>query len=110
MKMKIKLNELILLSQVKSIEKSVSGGRKVAEVQITTLIELLMRHAVKLESIAADGDSSSSSQKNIQVQQSYCIHLFTVLQHRALGDRSSVLGASVRLSVSLSVCPVGIDW
>jgi hypothetical protein len=37
----------------------------VAEVQITTLIELLMRHAVKLETIPADGDSSS--QKNIQV-------------------------------------------
>jgi hypothetical protein len=38
----------------------------VAEVQITTLIELLMRHAVKLETIPADG--GSSSQKNIQVQ------------------------------------------
>ena len=48
------------------MEKSISGGSKVAEVQITTLIELLMRHAVKLESIRADGDSSS--QKNIQVR------------------------------------------
>jgi hypothetical protein len=38
----------------------------VAEVQITTLIELLMRHAVKLESIPAAG-GDSSSQKNIQV-------------------------------------------
>ena len=37
-----------------------------AEVQITTLIELLMRHAVKLESIPAAG-GDSSSQKNIQV-------------------------------------------
>lgn len=36
-----------------------------AEVQITTLIELLMRHAVKLESIPAVGDSYS--QRNIQV-------------------------------------------
>ena len=34
--------------------------------QITTLIELLMRHAVKLESIPAAG-GDSSSQKNIQV-------------------------------------------
>jgi hypothetical protein len=53
------------LSQVTSIEKSISRGNKVPEVQITTLIELLMRHAVKLESIPAAGDSSS--QKNIQV-------------------------------------------
>ena len=51
--------------QVSSIERSISRGNKVAEVQITTLIELLMRHAVKLESIPAVGDSSS--QRNIQV-------------------------------------------
>lgn len=45
------------------------------EVQITTLIELLMRHAVKLESIPAAGDSSS--QKNIQV------HYTALLAHAA---------------------------
>lgn len=55
--------------QVRSIEKSITRGSKVAEVQITTLIELLMRLAVKLDSIHAEGDSSS--QKNIQV--STCI-------------------------------------
>jgi len=54
-----------LADQVTSIDKSISRGNKVAEVQITTLIELLMRHAVKLESIPAVGDSSS--QRNIQV-------------------------------------------
>lgn len=70
-----------LADQVKSIEKSVSGGRKVAEVQITTLIELLMRHAVKLESIAADGDSSSSSQKNIQSKRvQKCVETLDVLK------------------------------
>ncbi|KAF0892545.1 hypothetical protein E2562_016842 [Oryza meyeriana var. granulata] len=54
-----------LADQVRSIEKSITRGSKVAEVQITTLIELLMRLAVKLDSIHAEGDSSS--QKNIQV-------------------------------------------
>jgi hypothetical protein len=63
------------LSQVTSIEKSISRGNKVPEVQITTLIELLMRHAVKLESIPAAGDSSS--QKNIQV------HYTALLAHAA---------------------------
>lgn len=48
--------------------------------QITTLIELLMRHAVKLESIpAAAGDSSS--QKNIQV----CTHLLATEWHHSMG-------------------------
>lgn len=35
------------------------------EVQITTLIEMLMRQAIKLESISAEGDASV--QKNLQV-------------------------------------------
>ncbi|CAM0902865.1 unnamed protein product [Alopecurus aequalis] len=68
-----------LADQVTSIEKSISGGSKVAEVQITTLIELLMRHAVKLESIPADGDSSS--QKNIQAKRvQKCVEALDVLK------------------------------
>ncbi|KAL5215333.1 hypothetical protein ABZP36_004485 [Zizania latifolia] len=54
-----------LADQVTSIDKSITRGSKVADVQITTLVELLMRLAVKLESIHAEGDSSS--RKNIQV-------------------------------------------
>ena len=50
-----------------------------AEVQITTLIELLMRHAVKLESIPAVGDSSS--QKNIQAKRvQKCVETLDVLK------------------------------
>ncbi|KAK6254200.1 hypothetical protein QUC31_015920 [Theobroma cacao] len=45
---------LILVS---AIEKSISGGVKVPEVQVTTLIEMLMRQAIKLENIAAEGDA-----------------------------------------------------
>lgn len=66
------MNIFFLWHQVTSIEKSVSGGSKVAEVQITTLIELLMRHAVKLESIPAEADTSS--QKNLQVPYMHCTH------------------------------------
>ncbi|RRT83623.1 hypothetical protein B296_00017175 [Ensete ventricosum] len=51
--------------QVTTIEKSITERNKVAEVQITTLIELLMRQAVKLECIHTEGDASS--QKNLQV-------------------------------------------
>ncbi|XP_066345902.1 BAG family molecular chaperone regulator 1-like [Miscanthus floridulus] len=69
-----------LADQVTSIEKSISRGNKVAEVQITTLIELLMRHAVKLESIPAAG-GDSSSQKNIQAKRvQKCVETLDVLK------------------------------
>ncbi|XP_039058204.1 BAG family molecular chaperone regulator 1-like [Hibiscus syriacus] len=53
-----------LADQVSAIEKSVSSGAKVPEVQITTLIEMLMRLAIKLEDVAAEGDAVA--QKNLQ--------------------------------------------
>lgn len=69
-----------LADQVTSIEKSIARGNKVAEVQITTLIELLMRHAVKLESIPAAG-GDSSSQKNIQAKRvQKCVETLDVLK------------------------------
>uniref|UniRef100_A0A0D9W9L3 Ubiquitin-like domain-containing protein n=1 Tax=Leersia perrieri TaxID=77586 RepID=A0A0D9W9L3_9ORYZ len=68
-----------LADQVRSIEKSITRGSKVAEVQITTLIELLMRLAVKLDSIHAEGDSSS--QKNIQAKRvQKCVETLDVLK------------------------------
>lgn len=54
-----------LEEQVSVIEKSISNGVKVPEVQIITLIEMLMRQAIKLESISAEGDASA--QKILQV-------------------------------------------
>lgn len=54
-----------LEEQVSVIEKSISNGVKVPEVQIITLIEMLMRQAIKLESISAEGDASE--QKILQV-------------------------------------------
>ncbi|KAL0914439.1 hypothetical protein M5K25_014785 [Dendrobium thyrsiflorum] len=45
-------------AQVSAIEKSISSRKKVPELQITTLIELLMRQAVKLDGIVAEGDTS----------------------------------------------------
>lgn len=56
---------IFFLQQVSAIEKSISNGVKVPEVQITTLIEMLMRQAIKLESISAEG--GASAQKNLQV-------------------------------------------
>lgn len=47
------------------MEKSISNGVKVPEVQITTLIEMLMRLAIKLDGISAEGDALA--QKNLQV-------------------------------------------
>lgn len=48
------------------MEKSVSNGTKVPEVQITTLTEMLMRQAIKLENISSEA-TDVSTQKNLQV-------------------------------------------
>ncbi|KAA8519430.1 hypothetical protein F0562_013695 [Nyssa sinensis] len=48
-----------LVEQVSAIEKSIANGNKAPEVQITTLTEMLMRQAVKLDCISADGDASA---------------------------------------------------
>ncbi|KAL9366886.1 hypothetical protein Peur_038085 [Populus x canadensis] len=45
-----------LAEQVSVIEKSILNGVKVPEIQITTLIEMLMRQAIKLDNISAEGD------------------------------------------------------
>lgn len=46
-----------LVEQVSAVEKSIANGNKVAEVQITTLIEMLMRQAVKLDCIPAQAEA-----------------------------------------------------
>ncbi|KAF9620384.1 hypothetical protein IFM89_011757 [Coptis chinensis] len=53
-----------LVEQVTSIEKSISSGKNVPEVQITILTEMLMRQAIKLDSISTEGEASS--QKSLQ--------------------------------------------
>ncbi|KAL7211321.1 hypothetical protein ACSBR2_014236 [Camellia fascicularis] len=53
-----------LAEQVSAIEKSIANGNKVPEVQITTVIEMLMRQAVKLDTISAEGDACAT--KNLQ--------------------------------------------
>ncbi|XP_052179298.1 BAG family molecular chaperone regulator 2-like [Diospyros lotus] len=68
-----------LTGQVSAIEKSIATGNKVAEVQITTLIEMLMRLAVKLDSIPAEGDASL--QKNLQgMRVQKCVETLDVLK------------------------------
>nr|GMD11630.1 BAG family molecular chaperone regulator 2-like [Ipomoea batatas] len=53
-----------LSDQVCAIEKSIGNGNKVAELQITTLIEMLMAQAVKLDNVHAEGDACAH--KNLQ--------------------------------------------
>ena len=61
---------IFLFAQVSAIEKSISNGNKVPEVQITTVVEMLMRQAVKLDAISAEGDARV--QKNVQVYVYIC--------------------------------------
>ncbi|GFS36423.1 hypothetical protein Acr_00g0045850 [Actinidia rufa] len=64
---------------VSAIEKSIANGKKVAEVQISTLIEMLMRQAIKLEGISADGDACAL--KNLQGKRvQKCVETLDVLK------------------------------
>ncbi|KAE7996128.1 hypothetical protein FH972_000876 [Carpinus fangiana] len=68
-----------LAEQVCAMEKSISNGVKVPEVQITTLIEMLMRLAIKLDSISAEGDALA--QKNLQGKRvQKCVETLDVLK------------------------------
>ncbi|XP_021812430.1 BAG family molecular chaperone regulator 2-like [Prunus avium] len=68
-----------LAEQVSAIEKSISNGVKVAEVQITTLIEMLMRQAIKLDNISAEGDAVA--QKTLQGKRvQKCVESLDVLK------------------------------
>ncbi|XP_073002785.1 BAG family molecular chaperone regulator 1-like [Typha latifolia] len=68
-----------LADQVTTIEKSISKGNKVAEVQITTLIELLMIQAVKLDSVPSEGETSL--QKNLQAKRvQKCVETLDMLK------------------------------
>ncbi|KDP38026.1 hypothetical protein JCGZ_04669 [Jatropha curcas] len=68
-----------LAEQVSAIEKSISDGIKVPEVQITTLIEMLMRQAIKLDGISAEGDASSL--KNLESKRvQKCVETLDVMK------------------------------
>ncbi|KAK8957365.1 BAG family molecular chaperone regulator 1 [Platanthera zijinensis] len=68
-----------LANQVSAMEKSISGKQKVPDLQITTLIELLMREAVKLDGIPAVGDISF--QKHFQAKRiQKCVETLDVLK------------------------------
>ncbi|XP_015868461.3 BAG family molecular chaperone regulator 3 [Ziziphus jujuba] len=68
-----------LAEQVSAIEKSISNGVKVSEVQITTLIEMLMRQAIKLDGIPAEGEASAL--KNLQGKRvQKCVETLDVLK------------------------------
>lgn len=54
-----------LAEQVIEMEKSITKGSKVPEVQITTMIEMLMRQAIRLDSISTEG-TDAASQKILQ--------------------------------------------
>ncbi|KAM1422534.1 hypothetical protein ACFX2I_004656 [Malus domestica] len=68
-----------LAEQVSAIENSISNGVKVPELQITTPIEMLMRQAIKLDKISAEGDASA--QKNLQGKRvQKCVESLDVLK------------------------------
>lgn len=68
-----------LAQQISAIEKSIGNGKKVAELQITTLIEMLMRQAVKLDNISIEGDACAH--KNLQGQRvQKCVETLDLLK------------------------------
>ncbi|XP_038895692.1 BAG family molecular chaperone regulator 3-like [Benincasa hispida] len=68
-----------LADQVSVMEESISNGIKVPDIQITTLIEMLMMQAVKLDNIVAEGDAST--QKILQGKRvQKCVEILDVLK------------------------------
>lgn len=68
-----------LAEQVYAIEKSILNGVKIPEIQITTLIEMLMRQAIKLDNISGEGDVSARKLlQGKRVQQ--CVETLDVLK------------------------------
>ncbi|XP_030468579.2 BAG family molecular chaperone regulator 2-like [Syzygium oleosum] len=68
-----------LADQVSAIDKSIAKGNKVPEVQITTLIEMLMRQAIKLDGISTEGDTAPL--KNLQGKRvQKCVETLDVLK------------------------------
>ncbi|XP_022927628.1 BAG family molecular chaperone regulator 3-like [Cucurbita moschata] len=73
-----------LADQVSVMEESISNGIKVPEIQITTLIEMLMMQAIKLDTIAAEG--AASTQKILQGKRvQKCVEMLDVLKVRNAG-------------------------
>ncbi|KAK4768286.1 hypothetical protein SAY87_003427 [Trapa incisa] len=82
-----------LAEQVSAIEKATATGNKVREVQITTLIEILMRQAIKLDGISAEGDAASL--KNLQVGSHYLTRITSFknsVSHAAMAVHFSFSG------------------
>ncbi|XP_011014081.1 PREDICTED: BAG family molecular chaperone regulator 1-like [Populus euphratica] len=68
-----------LVEQVFAIEKSILNGVKVPEIQIMTLIEMLMRQAIKLDNISAE--ENVSTQKYLQSKRvQWCVETLDVLK------------------------------
>lgn len=55
----------VVTLKVAAIDKSISNGTKVADEQISTLVEMLMRQAVVVEGIPAEGEAAFK--KTLQV-------------------------------------------
>lgn len=69
-----------LAEQVSAIEKSISNGTKVPEVQITTLTEMLMGQAIKLESVIIE-TTHVSAERNLQGKRvQKCVETLDVLK------------------------------
>ncbi|XP_068656960.1 BAG family molecular chaperone regulator 2-like [Aristolochia californica] len=65
--------------QVSVIDKSISNGKKVAELQITTLIEMLMKLAIKLDNMSVGGDAAA--QKSLQAKRiQNCVETLDMLK------------------------------
>ncbi|KAF8030742.1 hypothetical protein BT93_D0049 [Corymbia citriodora subsp. variegata] len=75
-----------LADQVSAMEKSIAKGNKVPEVQITTLIEMLMRLAIKLDGISAEGDAAPLKKlQGKRVQK--CVETLDMLKARDRHDK-----------------------
>lgn len=77
-----------LAAQVSSLEAVISKGKRVAENDLVDLIEMLMRHLVKLDSITVDGDAKLQRRMQVRRVQKY-VETLDVLKVRNATQNSS---------------------
>ncbi|KAL0300570.1 UNVERIFIED_CONTAM: BAG family molecular chaperone regulator 2 [Sesamum radiatum] len=99
-----------LAEQVCMIEKSIANGNKVAEVQITTLIEMLMRQAVKLDSIPAEGDACAAKKDSEGKRVQKCVETLDVLKESNGKERVEAVVVSTKWETFESSPAVLTQW
>ncbi|KAG8365644.1 hypothetical protein BUALT_Bualt18G0127500 [Buddleja alternifolia] len=99
-----------LAEQVDAIEKSIGNGNKVAELHVTTLVEMLMRQAVKLDSIQA-AEGAACAKKDLQGKRvQKCVETLDVLKLKLSNAKEKVPVVVTTKWETFDPSPTSTQW